>query len=109
MVSLKAPPTGAVLSGSDGTANSGDTINLSCSATGGFPNPDVELLRDGTVLTFGVPPQTHSLTVNSADDGAVFFCVAFNSAGNETTSLTLDISCMAFSPSKRKRKKNSHS
>ena len=84
------------ISGTDGVANAGEEITVECSSTGGYPEPTLTIERDGSVIYTGSSPQSHNLTVQAEDDGATYLCNATNSAGTDSTTLTLDISCKIF-------------
>ena len=68
------------------------TTDLTCDKVGGKPEPTVVIMRDGSVLVSGPPPQTYSFLPQVADDGAAFICNATNSAGDTTATLTTEVS-----------------
>ena len=83
------------LTGSDGFVTEEDLVGLSCTSTGGHPSPTTFITREGTILSSGPSPISHTFTASAADHNAVYFCYAENSAGNKTTSLSFDVSCKA--------------
>ena len=69
--------TSISLTGSDGSAEVGDTVVLKCTSTGGYPAPVVSIERDGIAETSGSSPQELSIDIVQGHDGAVWAWAVF--------------------------------
>ena len=85
--------TSISLTGSDGTAEVGDTVVLTCTSTGGYPSPVVSIEQGGSAEASGSSPQYLSINIVEGHDGATYECKAVNSVGPVSTSITFDVSC----------------
>ena len=78
--------------GSDGVVNAAQTVTITCTSVGGYPEPILKIIRDSIELHAGSSPLSYEFTVVAADDGATYECDATNVAGTTSTSLTFDVS-----------------
>ncbi|XP_075974922.1 hemicentin protein echinoid [Anticarsia gemmatalis] len=101
------PPT--LTPGSHAQSQEGRELNLSCSSSGGSPEPTIKWYREGSTYPLDVTIMhaktrseptvaTLTLTPTREDDGAVFRCVVWNRAMSEGNQLdaSVDLSVNYF-------------
>ena len=83
------------ITGTDGNVHEEESINMTCTSTGGHPTPWLKIKRGGTVLKQGPGSSSISYTfgLSVADSGALYVCDATTDAGTISDSLTFSVRC----------------
>jgi echinoid len=107
-VTVLTPPGPPRVTPASPTATEGKPLELTCSSTGGSPDPIIRWYKDGLSYPLEIVPKPGhsrnqptsailSLTPQKTDDGAVYRCVVWNRAMPEgqklETTVTLNVNC----------------
>lgn len=107
-VTVLTPPGPPRVTPASPTATEGKPLELTCSSSGGSPDPIIRWYKDGLSYPLEIVPKPGhsrnqptsailSLTPQKTDDGAVYRCVVWNRAMPEgqklETTVTLNVNC----------------
>ncbi|XP_074645941.1 synaptogenesis protein syg-2-like [Tubulanus polymorphus] len=77
-INVEYPPSGVTLQGPTSPVQESASVDLTCTATGGNPVPNLNITRTpgGSTVKQGVSPLTYSLSVTKTDNQAEYQCTA---------------------------------
>ncbi|XP_074644904.1 neural cell adhesion molecule 1-like isoform X2 [Tubulanus polymorphus] len=77
-INVQYPPNSVALQGPTSPVQESTSVNLTCTATGGNPEPNLAITRTpgGSTVKRGVSPLTYSTSVNKTDNQAEYQCTA---------------------------------